>query len=90
MTLQKRNYLDIYYSFQLWTFEIFNLASEVKFDLGGQKSSELKVAYLTKRLCIEEVVLISIRVSDLWTYEIFSLASEVKFGLGDSLFLHFT
>ena len=28
--------------------EIFHLASEAKFDLGGQRSSKLKVAYLTK------------------------------------------
>ena len=63
---------------KLWTFEIFSLASEVKFDLGGQKSSRQKIVYLTKELCIKEIVLISNIISKLWTFEIFSLASEVK------------
>ena len=67
---------------ELWTFQIFNLASEVKFDLGGQKSSRQKIVYLTKELCIKEIVLISNIISKLWTFEIFSLASEVKFDLG--------
>ena len=72
---------------KLWPFEIFNLASEVKFDLGGQSSFKSKVAYLTKGLCRKEIVLISIIVSELWPLEIFNLASEVKFDLGgQSLF----
>ena len=36
---------------ELLRFDILNLASEVKFDLGGQSSSQSKVAYLTKGLC---------------------------------------
>ena len=67
---------------ELWTFQIFNLASEVKFDLGGQKSSRQKIVYLTKGLCLQEIVLISNIISKLWTFEMFSLASEVKFDLG--------
>ena len=62
--------------------EIFNLASEVKFDLGGQSSFGSKVVYLTKGLCRKEIVLISIIFSELWPFEIFNLASEVKFDLG--------
>ena len=50
--------------------EIFNLASEVKFDLGGQSSFGSKVVYLTKGLYTKEIVLISIKVSELWTFEI--------------------
>ena len=67
---------------ELWTFQIFNLASEVKFDLGGQKSSRQKIVYLTKELCIKEIVFISNIISKLWTFEIVDLASEVKFDLG--------
>ena len=65
-----------------WTFEIFNLVSEVKFDLGGQSSFWSKVAYLTKELCRTEIVLICIIVSKLWSFEIFNLTSEVKLELG--------
>ena len=67
---------------ELWIFEIFNWASKVKFDVGGQKSSQQKFAYLTKGLCIKEIVLISFIVSELWTFEIFNMALEVKFDLG--------
>ena len=67
---------------ELWSFEIFNLAFEVKFDHVGQSSFGSKVAYLTKGLCRKEIVLISIIVSELWPFEIFNLASEVKYGLG--------
>ena len=67
---------------KLWMFEIFNLASEVKFDLGGQSSFGPKVAYLTKGLCRKEIVLISIIVSELGSFEMFNLASEIKFDLG--------
>ena len=34
-------------AFELWMFEILNLASEVKFDLGGQNSVGQKVAGLS-------------------------------------------
>ena len=63
-------------------FEIFNLAFEVKFDLGGQSPFWSKISYLTKGLCRKEIVLISIIVFELWPFEIFNLASEVKFDLG--------
>ena len=79
--MQKKFWICITAS-ELRTFEIFNLASEVKFDLGGQKSSRQKLAYLTKGIYIKEIVLISNIVCKLWTFEIFSLASEVIFDLG--------
>ena len=56
-------------------FEIFHLASEVK----DQKQ---KVAYLTKRLCRKEIVLISIIASELLRLKFLNLDSEVKFDLG--------
>ena len=36
---------------ELWKFEMFNLTSEVKFDLGGQSSFRSKVVHLAKGLC---------------------------------------
>ena len=47
--------------------EIFNLASEVKFDLGGQSSFAKKVAYLTKGLCRKEIVKIHV-VKKMWAF----------------------
>ena len=69
-------------AYELWEFEIFNLTSEVKFDLGGQSSFWSKVAHLTKEFCSKNFVLISMIAYELWEVEIFNLASEVKFDLG--------
>ena len=66
---------------ELWTFQIFNLASEVKLDLGGQSSFWSKLVYWTKGLCKQKIVLISIIVPELWPFESVNLASEVKFDL---------
>ena len=68
--------------FKLWIIEIFILASEVKFNLGGQSSFLSKVAYLTKGYCRKNLILISEIASELWMFEIFNLTSEVKFDLG--------
>ena len=76
--MQKKIFWICITASELWTFQIFNLTSEVKFDLGGQKSSRQKITYLTKGLCIKEIILISNIISKLWTFEILSLASEVK------------
>ena len=66
--MQKKIFWICITASELWTFQIFNLASEVKFDLGGQKSSWQKIVYLIKGLCIKEIVLISNIISKLWTF----------------------
>ena len=63
-------------------FEIFNLASEVNFDLGGQSLFWSKDAPLIKEFKSKNFVWISLIAIKLWMFEIFNLASEVNFDLG--------
>ena len=56
------------------------IASEVKFDIVGQKSSHHLISskIISTGLYVKEIVLISIIVTGLWTLKIFNFASEVN------------
>ena len=77
----------MYYSFRV--MDICNFQIDLQSQIWPRRSKikNQKVAYLTKRLCIEEIVLIHIIVSKQWTFEMFNLASEDKFDLGGQRFL---
>ena len=67
---------------EILALEIFNLTSEVKFDLGDQSSFWSKVASLVEGFYRKILIWISIIALELWAFEIIHLTSEVKFDLG--------
>ena len=62
--------------------EIFHLASEAKFDLGGQKSFQEILGDIIKEVVRKRILWISVMVLELCEFKIFILASKVIFDLG--------
>ena len=67
---------------EIYEFEIYILASEAKFDLGGQKSFQEKLADFIKKEARKRIMQISVTVLEINELIIYILASEAKCDLG--------
>ena len=67
---------------EIWEFKVFFLASEIKFDLGGQRSFQQKVADLIYKVERKRLISIFKSVLRLLVYKVVILALKVKFDLG--------